>query len=439
MKSLCNTLFFFGLFFNVHQCALAQDAYIKFETRLSEPKRRTIQESVSVKHKKNNKISKVANGYTVDYSSIFFENSSFAVDSIPKRRSAKSSRELIEDSTLIPISNSNDIYKLKSDSIRVKKKKKKNEEQFFEPDSVQIDSLIQDEFVDETRSMSLSDSMRLQPQKVFIDSAYVCLMENKFIQSILYCDKVIGEYPSTEEFKFAFLWRAKAKIGLNDLVNALIDLDVFISLDNCKSNLCGESFYQLGIVNFKLQNYQNAASAFSKVLTDSTFPNIKYCFFYRAFCVGELGQYINAVQDYTRFLNLDKFKSVSSAEALYFRGFYKVKLDDNRGAISDYNLAIDMYSAAYENSKNKNTGYFQKLIDTYITRGLAYAEIKKWDDAIDSYNIVIKMKPDYATAFYLKGLSEIGKGDLDAGCLHLSRAGELGSIDAYNDIKIHCK
>ena len=114
-------------------------------------------------------------------------------------------------------------------------------------------------------------------------------------------------------------------------------------------------------------------------------------------------------------------------------------MDDNRGAISDYDQAIIMYSGAYESSKGKNQIYFQKLIDTYITRGLAKAEIKKWDEAIADYNTVIKMKPDYATAFHLKGLSEIGKGDLDNGCLDLSRAGELGSIDAYEDIKLHCK
>ena len=97
-----------------------------------------------------------------------------------------------------------------------------------------------------------------------------------------------------------------------------------------------------------------------------------------------------------------------------------------------------MFQAAVD-IRNPNAQYVQKLIDLYIVRGLAKAELKRYDDAILDYDAVIKMSPKYATAFRLKGLSEIGKGLTDAGCLDLSHAGELGANEAYDDIKVHCR
>ena len=210
-------------------------------------------------------------------------------------------------------------------------------------------------------------------------------------------------------------------------------------IDECENSNCSDSKYLQAQIYFRQQRYADAAVGFSSLLNDTTFSNRKYCYFYRAYCNGENGQFIQAIQDYTKFLAMDNYKSVSSAEAFYFRGFYKAKMNDDRGAIQDYTSAIDMYNGAYQASKEKNMVYFQKLIDCYITRGLANTEIKKYDEAIANYDIVIKMKPEYALAFHLKGLAEIGKGETDSGCLDLSKAGELGSVDAYTDIKTYCK
>lgn len=435
MKFLIRLFLLTGLFICVQQYTNAQDLFTKFQGRINAQKPKSEQPTSNSKLKKNKWVGKVLNESTVNYSSVSDSNPSIPFDTIPKKRLSERKRELFSDSIKI-INNNSDITNLFiQDSIPKKKKKKKSEELNFQSDST---STQQELNIDKTPE-SQKDTMPVLPQVIYMDSAYEFLSENKFIEAITYYDKVIGNFPATEEYKFAFLWRAKARSELEDFAGALHDLDIFISMDNCGSNWCSESYYQRGLVNFNLQNFQNSITDFSKVLNDTAYSNFKYCYFYRAFCMGESEKYIQAVQDYTKFLNLDKFKSVSSAEALYYRGFYKVKLNDNRGAISDYDMAIEMYSGAYESSKEKNQTYFQKLIDTYITRGLAYAEIKKWDDAIINYNTVIKMKPDYATAFHLKGLAEIGKGDLDAGCLDLSRAGELGSIDAYDDIKLHCK
>ena len=168
--------------------------------------------------------------------------------------------------------------------------------------------------------------------------------------------------------------------------------------------------------------------------------NLKMCYYYRAQCNGELNNNIQAVQDFTKFLNIDNLKTLASAEAVYNRGYYKMKLSDNRGAVQDYSQAIDLYSTALQNEKlpNRNS-YLQKLIDAYISRGLAKADIQKYDEAIQDYNEVVKLNPQYALAYRLRGLAEIKKNDKDAGCLDLSHAGELGANEAYDDIKLYCK
>lgn len=439
MKLLIKLFLLAGLFFCGSRNSNGQDLFSRFEKRLEASQQKPIEQYSKTKHKKKKKVGRILSESTADYSLLLADNSSFPSDTVARKRAMSKTRNIISDSLMVMENNSDSTNLLVLDSIPKKKKKRKNEESNFYSDSMAIDSLTQQDFVADGNTKLIGDSVRQSIQVLIMDSAYAYLYANKYDTAVIYFTKIIENYPATDEYKLSFLGRAKSKSGLNDFVGALHDLDIFISIDNCGSAMCSESYYQRGLVNFKLQNYPDAINDFSKVIADSTFINYKYCFFYRAFALGESGKYIQSVQDYTKFLNLDKFKSVSSAEALYYRGFYKVKLDDNRGAISDYDLAIEMYSGAYESSKGKNQIYFQKLIDTYITRGLAYAEIKKWDEAIASYNTVIKMKPDYATAYHLKGLSEIGKGELDAGCLDLSKAGELGSNDAYNDIKLHCK
>jgi len=226
---------------------------------------------------------------------------------------------------------------------------------------------------------------------------------------------------------------------LNDKPAALNDISLYIKMNNCEAQFCSDAFYMRANIYFNTASYVAAIADFTAATKDSTFKNYKFCFFYRALCEGETGQYIQSVLDFTKFLTLDNYKTISSAEALYYRGFYKVKLSDNRGAINDYDQAAELYKVAVENSKDKKNIYLQKLIDTYITRALAKAEIKKYDEAILDYNLVIKMNPNYAIAYRLKGLAEINKGDLDNGCLDLSKAGELGSAEAYDDIKHLCK
>ncbi len=279
---------------------------------------------------------------------------------------------------------------------------------------------------------------RDQIAAMLLDTGNYYLEKGRFMRAHLYFDSLTQYYQNTFQYKFGYYFKAKCKMGMQDDVGAVNDFNYFILLDGCKSNFCTDTRYNLGVLKFKLGQFEQALFDLNEAAKDSSYKNYKFIFFYRAFCYAQQLEYIKAIQDLTRFLNLDNAHTYSTAEAIYYRGFYKTQLQDYRGAIKDYDAAIEMYLPS-ATGKNPNLQHIQKLIEVYIVRGLAKSQLKKYDEAIADYNLVIKLNPKYATAYRLKALDEIKKGDIEQGCLDLSRAGELGSNEAYSDIKQYCK
>ena len=60
---------------------------------------------------------------------------------------------------------------------------------------------------------------------------------------------------------------------------------------------------------------------------------------------------------------------------------------------------------------------------------------KDFRTAILDYNEAIKRDPDFAEAYFNRGLSRLYTGDTQRGIEDLSKAGELGIVNAYNIIK----
>lgn len=279
---------------------------------------------------------------------------------------------------------------------------------------------------------------REQIAAMLLDTGNYYLEKGRYLRAHLYFDSLTNYYQNTFQFKFGYYFKAKCKMGMQDDVGAVNDFNYFLLLDGCKSNFCTDTRYNLGVLKFRLGQFEQAMNELNEAAKDSSYKNYKYIFFYRAFCFAQQENYIKAIQDLTRFLNMDNAHTYNTAEAIYFRGYYKTQLQDYRGAIKDYDAAVEMYLPSVT-GKNPNPQHIQKLIEVYIVRGLAKSQLKKYDEAIADYNLVLKLNPKYATAYRLKALDEIKKGDIEQGCLDLSRAGELGSNEAYSDIKQYCK
>ena len=74
----------------------------------------------------------------------------------------------------------------------------------------------------------------------------------------------------------------------------------------------------------------------------------------------------------------------------------------------------------------------------YYNRGVALASLGKYNEALFDFRRAVDRKKNFAEGFYNLGLIHILLKDTDRGCIHLSKAGELGVADAYRVMKRFC-
>lgn len=74
----------------------------------------------------------------------------------------------------------------------------------------------------------------------------------------------------------------------------------------------------------------------------------------------------------------------------------------------------------------------------WYNMGNTYIKMEKYEKAIKYYSKAIEAYPAFAEAYFNRGLTKIYLKDIEGGALDLSKAGELGMIQAYNIIKRYC-
>lgn len=102
------------------------------------------------------------------------------------------------------------------------------------------------------------------------------------------------------------------------------------------------------------------------------------------------------------------------------------KLKDNKRAyehemiIRDYDMVI-----------KHNPGF----VYAYFNRGNLRCAQRDFRAAVLDYNAAIERDPEFAEAYFNRGLARLSMGDINRGIADLSKAGELGIINAYSIIK----
>jgi len=81
---------------------------------------------------------------------------------------------------------------------------------------------------------------------------------------------------------------------------------------------------------------------------------------------------------------------------------------------------------------------YAKTAEDYFNSGYAKYGLKDYKGAIQDYNKAIELKPNYAKAYYGRGIIKILLGQKDNARLYLSKAGELGFAEAHETIKKYC-
>lgn len=155
-----------------------------------------------------------------------------------------------------------------------------------------------------------------------------------------------------------------------------------------------------------------------------------------------LGDYIGAIKDLNEVIGEYRESSLLG-EAYYYRGNAKHSLQDYRGAIADYTMAIkdpDFFTFhSFINDRGERVKLGHDFLDAFGNRGSAKLGIGDYVGAITDCDTAIMMRPKNAWAYYIRGISKILLRKKDSGCLDLSKAGELGYEEAYDAIKEYCQ
>jgi len=134
---------------------------------------------------------------------------------------------------------------------------------------------------------------------------------------------------------------------------------------------------------------------------------------------SELEDYNSALINFQKSISLDSTNFKTYVE----RAKLKIKLGDYKSAISDCNTA---------------RFYNKEFYLIYKTKGIAYELLEDGGNAVIQYEHSIKYGDNSGETYYKLGVLYLSQGNNQKGCSNLSKAGELGYMDAYDLIKSNC-
>ncbi|QZT38511.1 tetratricopeptide repeat protein [Halosquirtibacter xylanolyticus] len=121
----------------------------------------------------------------------------------------------------------------------------------------------------------------------------------------------------------------------------------------------------------------------------------------------------------------------------YLRSIYKTQKNILINPIKEDGTNYSSYRHAIEDYK-KLLRLNPKFHFAWFNMANTYIKLENYQEAIVHYNKSIEVYPAFAEAYFNRGLTKIYLKDIEGGALDLSKAGELGMIQAYNIIKRYC-
>lgn len=230
----------------------------------------------------------------------------------------------------------------------------------------------------------------------------------------------------------------KSIIKLSDRVG-------WILFTSVKAN---QTIYSSG--NFSVENYDS----WIKELLDYKLSNsCLYSEFSLAFCYQQRGiakfknsDFFGAVQDLTSSIKMKT--EVCLSYSFYYRAKAKQDLLDYSGALSDWDMTLKQCALSKNNYNCACLQCDHKIFisiphsfcieDVYVHRASCKSMLKNNNGALADLNTVIALSPEFGPAYYIRGQIKCNMNDKIGGCADLSKAGELGVKNAYEQIQIRC-
>jgi tetratricopeptide (TPR) repeat protein len=197
--------------------------------------------------------------------------------------------------------------------------------------------------------------------------------------------------------------------------------DVADNLSECYS-LYSNPFIEFlkGYCYEKQQSYDTAITYYSDCIRNLRGKNV--------FVMDSM--YMKYGNTYTMY-KTDTINYYHVYDAYLNRASCKFELDDYRGAISDYNTALLLFK-----SNREFNDFYTSLC--YGNIAVSKYNLSLYQDAQTYCNLAISIDAIDGFAYYIRGLVNYKLGLKENACNDLSKAGELGEMEAYNKIKEIC-
>jgi tetratricopeptide (TPR) repeat protein len=180
-----------------------------------------------------------------------------------------------------------------------------------------------------------------------------------------------------------------------------------------------------------LQDLSEAIDDYSRVINlDPTFAP---AYFNRAvvrYKEMEISDYKDDSGSLTFNLQHNPIKNLNTGSSPYIQQVTPVapnKAIDDTKRVYDYDLILRDYETVIRLNPD--------FVYAYFNRGNIRFLQKDFRSAIADYDAAIQRNPDFAEAYFNRGLTRLSQGDTERGINDLSKAGELGIIEAYSIIK----
>ena len=223
-----------------------------------------------------------------------------------------------------------------------------------------------------------------------------------------YCSEKIKEAP---DYYYYYEGRADAKLALGKYIEAVDDYTMAIK----RNKLCSTAFYDRGIAWFQINNMDSAKLDFIRAIKLKKNPE---AYHYLGLIDETKKEYSQAIANYGKAIK----DSITYADAYYNRGLCLSYIKDYQNAIENF----------------KNVVKVKENINARINIAYNYSKLKKFDDAEREINLLLQKDTISNTIYRYKGLIAFEKNDTMKACEFFTKAKKLGAKNVDEDIKKCC-
>ena len=169
--------------------------------------------------------------------------------------------------------------------------------------------------------------------------------------------------------------------------------------------------FERGVTQSLIKQYTNAVNTFSAAIEQN--PSNPFLYLNRSTTRAEMIDFISSIDNSYQRITIDS----DPANRLNNNSKRTYSYDE---AVADLNKAIKL---------------FPDLAYSYYNRANLKALSGSLPEAFEDYSKAIEQNPNFAEAYYNRGIIQIFMKDTRKGCLDISKAGELGIVEAYEVLK----